>query len=372
MYDIISVYNGSMKKGCWLRLHMLASKLAEENHRVYLVVPASFDFPEQENIEKITFPRIEMINNLGGLSKILSAVIAAYTALKLARKISRPAWVSFDTHNAVHFLAKPLFSTKKILFIRGEARYQGRYNEPYLYGIFMRLLNRHIKRSADVIIYNNRASQFSGEQTLGPKHPPSYVIPNNTRFAALRNVRAQHEPFTLGYCGQFTKRKNVELLIKAFELLEAGAYKLILKGDWNKHDWVKPYLSEKKYPGIEFQPWSNDIEIFYQSIDLFILPSLFDDFSNAALDAIGHGLPVVLSKTGGSPEMVNYKEEFLIDVRQGPGALASRIRWIKKNYSTACSEIKEIAGRYRFDWATEVVNIVQREAERDTPCTGPR
>ncbi|MGQ4879982.1 glycosyltransferase family 4 protein [Billgrantia sp. LNSP4103-1] len=363
MKDIISVYNGSMNKGCWLRLLMLASRMAEEGNRVYLVVPSSFVIPEQQNIVKVPFPREESRYHLGGISKILAAIVAAYKAIKLSRRASNPLWVVFDTHNAMSFLAKNLTRGEKILLIRGEARFQGKYNEPYFYGVFIRLLNRQIKRIADIIIYNNKASQSHGERTLGQKHPPSFTVPNNTRFSLLEHVRAKHTPFTIGYCGQFAKRKNVELLIKAFTLLERGPYKLVLKGDWNKYSWVKPYLSKQNYPHIEFQPWSKDIEPFYQSIDLFVLPSIFDDFSNAALDAIGHGIPVILSKTGGSPEMVNHNSHFLFELNQGPSGLAAKIKHIRHHYNASRNEIKEISKQYRFDWGQEVASIIMGETD---------
>lgn len=58
------------------------------------------------------------------------------------------------------------------------------------------------------------------------------------------------------------------------------------------------------------------INSFYNAADLFILPSLpsnniAEQFGFVVAEAMASGVPVIVSKTGGLPEVVGYKEELL-------------------------------------------------------------
>ena len=53
---------------------------------------------------------------------------------------------------------------------------------------------------------------------------------------------------------------------------------------------------------------------FYGAADVFALPTLYDPFPNAALEAMACGLPVVTSTTSGAAELIRDAENgFVID-----------------------------------------------------------
>ena len=65
---------------------------------------------------------------------------------------------------------------------------------------------------------------------------------------------------------------------------------------------------------------------FYQEASLFVLPSLNEGMSNALLEALGAGLPILATDTGGSKELVHEGENgFIIKMKDGAD-IAEKIR----------------------------------------------
>ncbi|MDW5375851.1 glycosyltransferase family 4 protein [Halomonas sp. HP20-15] len=371
MDNVIAAYNGSMEKGCWLRLKALAHFIASQGHTIHLVVPAHFDVGARPGVVKV--PVETRKSRLWGLAKIKTALTFALVTRRLTKQLANPAIVSFDTHNGLSFVATPNRALKA-LFIRGETHYQAKYNEPFFYGLFIRAMDRLVKARADTVVYNNSPSMRREAELLGKYQPMVHKIPNDSKVAPQCRIARNPEPFTIGYCGQLSKRKNVEFLIRAFLELERHqqqACRLIIQGNWQAYSWVEDYLDAERYPNIHFRDWGPDTEAFYRDIDLFVLPSLFDDFSNAALDAIANGIPVLLSATGGSPEMVEGNPRLLFDLAEGEAALANRIGQVMGNYREMCREVGVLSANYSFDWAREVFGHIKYvHNNRKKPASG--
>jgi len=64
----------------------------------------------------------------------------------------------------------------------------------------------------------------------------------------------------------------------------------------------------------------------YAAAGAFILPSLYDPFSNACLEAMAAGLPVITSRANGTSELIeDGREGFVLDDPTDPGAIAKAI-----------------------------------------------
>ena len=68
----------------------------------------------------------------------------------------------------------------------------------------------------------------------------------------------------------------------------------------------------------------SEIPIWMGAGDVFCLPSLREGFPNVVLEALFSGRPVVASRVGGIPEMVNETNGFLVEPRD-PEALANAL-----------------------------------------------
>ena len=69
-----------------------------------------------------------------------------------------------------------------------------------------------------------------------------------------------------------------------------------------------------------------DVNSFYNGCDLFVFPTLYDPFSNATLEAMAHGLPVITSRYNGVAELIEQGVNgFVIDDPEDAATLADRI-----------------------------------------------
>lgn len=68
-----------------------------------------------------------------------------------------------------------------------------------------------------------------------------------------------------------------------------------------------------------------DVRPLYAAADCFILPTLYDPFPNAALEALAMGVPVIVSRRCGAAELVREGENGWICEPNDPAALATLI-----------------------------------------------
>ncbi|MBI5345374.1 MAG: glycosyltransferase family 4 protein [Deltaproteobacteria bacterium] len=69
-----------------------------------------------------------------------------------------------------------------------------------------------------------------------------------------------------------------------------------------------------------------DIERYYAASDIFVVPSLFETFGVAAIEALSLGLPVIVGRGAGVSYMIEEeKAGKVIDVPADPGKLADMI-----------------------------------------------
>lgn len=360
--DYISIYNGSSKKGCWIRLRRLARHLAKNGDRVFIIVPAHYEGLEHENV----FPVVLNSPNRYryGIRKVLWSIVACLAAFRISSRLNIFTYIAFDTHNGLPLLLASWINKSKprVLFIRGDANYQSRFNEPPIYGLFMRVIDKLVKNSSSDIICNNDAavSCLKDKATINN----IYLLENDSAIVPRCRIKrsSDENKFIVGYCGQFSRRKNIQHLIAAFLNLPSNEYELVLYGNWNDHKWSRD-IKRSLPQNILMNDWAESLHTFYESIDLFVLPSLFDDFSNAALDAIAYGIPVLLSGTGGSPQMVRWNELFLFDPNSSPESLAARIVSVKNQYNALCKKIGSLSHEYYFDWENSAYSMLRQLGE---------
>ncbi|MDO8603493.1 MAG: glycosyltransferase family 1 protein [Candidatus Omnitrophota bacterium] len=127
------------------------------------------------------------------------------------------------------------------------------------------------------------------------------------------------------FVGTIEPRKNIQGLIKAFNLLKKEhniAHKLIIAGmkGWMYEDIFKEYENSEFKNEIIFKGYVNDKELaqLYRNASVFVYPSFYEGFGFPIVEAFSHGAPVVTSKTSSCGEIAgdgallinpeNYKE----------------------------------------------------------------
>lgn len=114
-----------------------------------------------------------------------------------------------------------------------------------------------------------------------------------------------YESLRIGYLGGMSEHKNLERLIEAFDRLDTEKdVKLVLGGFGPDIEKLKSKASEKE-SDIEFKGKIDEEKLpeFYQSLDLFVFPSLLEGFGLPVLEAMACKIPVAISNGSSIPEV---------------------------------------------------------------------
>jgi sugar transferase (PEP-CTERM/EpsH1 system associated) len=118
--------------------------------------------------------------------------------------------------------------------------------------------------------------------------------------------------FVVGSVGRMDDAGNHTTLVEAFLRLIASPHpahqrlRLLLVGDGPARAECQALLQRAGAAGRAWLPGTRaDVAQLLRAMDLFVLPSLAEDRSNAILQAMATGLPVVASAVGGHPELVH-------------------------------------------------------------------
>lgn len=145
------------------------------------------------------------------------------------------------------------------------------------------------------------------------------VIPNGVdtvRFAPHPGARLQFrralelpaDAFVVGTVGRLVRIKGQETLLGAAEQLCARGINawVLFVGDGPERDRLQrlsdgsPWLAGR----VVFAGASNRVPDWLNSMDVFVLPSIGEGFSNTLLEAMACGVPSLATHVGGNPEVI--------------------------------------------------------------------
>ena len=145
--------------------------------------------------------------------------------------------------------------------------------------------------------------------------------------------------------------KNIDMLIKAVSNLIDLGYDIELNivGDGClKEDLVKLTESLRIHRVVNFLgSFSNaDLKDIFIKNDVFILPSRFDGWGFVAVEAMAHGLPVIISDRCGSYSIIKDKSHGVVFESSSLDSLVSSLRLIIDDinfYSNRSSKMDKIS-----------------------------
>lgn len=137
---------------------------------------------------------------------------------------------------------------------------------------------------------------------------------NDKIRAEMRKKYQVEDKIVVGHVGRFHFQKNHRFLIDVFEQLAKRneKYRLILIGQGTLENEIKQLVKQK---GLEqkviFCGVQSDTNKFYQMMDCFVLPSVFEGLGIVALEAQACSLPCVLSDQVPRVVKINDNVQFL-------------------------------------------------------------
>ena len=173
-------------------------------------------------------------------------------------------------------------------------------------------------------------------------------VPNAVDPADLPDEGARLSERQVIYCGRLSREKGVDLLIEAVKRIDAH---LIVVGGGPLERELRELA--RNDPRIRFTgplPRSEALKLVKGS-DVFVLPSRQEGLSTALLEAMAMGVPVVATKVGGNPELVEHRETGLL-VDPEPSQLAGAISLLLEDRGLARRLAENAAkiAREKYSW----------------------
>ena len=213
--------------------------------------------------------------------------------------------------------------------------FEARYRNLYL---ILKPILRQVWRQAAVVTAISHEHQRLAYETLDDIEIPIIYNGVNTEIFCPGNHK--HESINILCVGRLIERKGQHHLLRAFASLsqELPDYhlQLTLAGTGDAESALKT-LAERlgitdqvHFAG--FIPHQTMPEIYRQA-DIFVLPSQSEGMSMALLEALASGLPVVVTDTGGTRELVSTGANGLVVVWADVEGLVRALKQLVKDIS---------------------------------------
>lgn len=125
-----------------------------------------------------------------------------------------------------------------------------------------------------------------------------FAFDEQTRSAVRQSLGLQEADLVIGHIGRFSEPKNHPFLIRVFQEIRKKNKRaqLLLIGGGQKQAEIEELVSQQglsacvHFLGIQKRP-----ELFYQAMDVFLFPSLWEGLPVGVVEAQASGLPCVVS-----------------------------------------------------------------------------
>jgi phosphatidylinositol alpha 1,6-mannosyltransferase len=114
-----------------------------------------------------------------------------------------------------------------------------------------------------------------------------------------RKRDAEDRDQVLGFVGRLSIEKNVTLLARVQQELEAMGHKsfrFLIVGHGGEEGWLREHLPRAEITGVLK---GEALSQAYANMDLFVFPSHTDTFGNVVLEAMASGVPAIVTPDGG-------------------------------------------------------------------------
>jgi glycosyltransferase involved in cell wall biosynthesis len=145
-------------------------------------------------------------------------------------------------------------------------------------------------------------------------------------FHPKESTKTENRIITVGH---LTKIKGTDILLQAVANLtkkEVSHFHVDIIGDGHDRTCFENIATDLNiFDHISFHGDCNNVVELLQRSRIFVLPSRAEGHSNALLEAMACGLPVIATKVGGNLDVVNNNENGILVEKENPEQLANAI-----------------------------------------------
>lgn len=306
----IAFYIGSLRKGGAERVFVnLAEFFRDEGYRVTVVTQYRYSDEDEYALP----PEIKrVISDLTAEELSNSRIVNFYRRVSKLHQIwkgEQPDLVlaCIGKNNFMAIVTTMFTKTRPVVSVVGEAK------EEYPNRLMCILANLLFPHAAGIVLQTERSRYFFNKKI----QKRAVILPNSLNPAFIKPRYEGERDKRIVAVGRMDANKNHEMMIRAFAALKNKyrEYTLTIYGEGELRQFLESLalelgVSERVlFPGV-----IPDVAVQIERASLFLLTSYSEGVSNALIEALASGLPVISTDvpSGGTVELITDGENGLI------------------------------------------------------------
>jgi glycosyltransferase involved in cell wall biosynthesis len=369
MKIVFVFFNPEIRTGGHRRYLELAEGLAKRGNEVFLVKNA---------ILRLDMPGVRIINISYNYHKkiVPYSLYSARLIKKNARYLQNIVKICdyIMIHGETHFFAgcvlKKIFRSRLFYAVRSDAvtennffmhSNKGQWGKQLKYFFFAwkyRLYEKKIAAKSDLIAFQSRYDRDNFLCRTHIRPEKTCIIKGNIAEPWFKKDYEQinHSACLTKalYLGSIGERNGVRYLLEAFRILRGRGIPLTLTlvGKGPLEEELKGFVAEFDLgQTVTFAGYNPAPFEFMKTHDILVVPSIFDSYPDVILEGLHAGIPVVASRTGGIPDIL--EDERLLFPPADPEYLATLLERLYRScelyteYRDVCADYHK---KFLFDW----------------------
>ncbi len=355
--------------GAERQITSLANHLSMLGHHGTLVTldnPSNDRYTVNPNVPRVG---LNGMNQSGSILSAISANRSRIRAVRAAIQQSKPDCViSFcDKMNIVALAACRPLSIPIIISERSDPRRQK-------LGWLWESARRWYYPTSSACVVQTKATAAYLRPILG-KNPHIAVIASGIEPPVTTipdRMFVVNKPCTLLYVGRLSKEKGPDRLIQTWSEIakKHPLWKLVFAGDGPLEASLRQMSQTTAVESqVEFLGWQRDVWPLLASADAFVLPSQYEGFPNALLEAMYSGLPVVATDCSESIREIVEQDRNGLIAQNNVASLTNEIdrllsdTSLQQQLGTAArrTAVSYLWSQKISQWTTLIEHIIQRK-----------
>ncbi len=330
MLNIIHIDTGITWRGGQKQVSLLCRYLQSKQYNIHLIVNPHSALAEYARKHSIPFTTIAMPceytpNAIRQIKKIIAAFNANIVHLHDSRAHTLGSIAARRAGVPV------IIVSRRVIFPpKGWPFKKLKYTLPTHYIAVSTAVQKVLQHSG--VLHNNITTIYSGIDIQSQTNNTNNIPVQRTTFG-LSNT-----DFVVGSIGALTQEKDTLTLLKAGALLKTAIpnLRIIIIGDGKERKHLEETTRQLGIPSmVSFLGFRNDIHAIYQIINCFVTCSIQEGLGNTVLEAALHALPIIATRTGGIPEIVQHQKTGLLFNPGDVDTLAAYISYINTHPTAA-------------------------------------